>query len=50
MGFTAGLKGAEERISNLRRSGAVEDGVCVVAVEGFIVEMLPDRWVRQTER
>ncbi|XP_035827309.1 protein PRRC1 [Aplysia californica] len=44
VGFTAGLKGAEERISNLRKSGSVPDGQTVVSVEGFIVEILPDRW------
>lgn len=44
VGFTAGLKGAEERIQNLRRSGAVDENQAIVSVEGFIIEMLPDRW------
>ncbi|KAK0057896.1 protein PRRC1-A [Biomphalaria pfeifferi] len=44
VGFTAGSKGAEERISYLLRSGTVLDGQTIIAVEGFIVELLPDRW------
>ena len=44
MGFTAGLKGAEERIQNLRQSGAVDENQAIVSVEGFIIEMLPDRY------
>lgn len=44
VGFTAGLKGAEERIQNLRQSGAVDENQAIVSVEGFIIEMLPDRW------
>ncbi|XP_033107449.1 protein PRRC1-like isoform X2 [Anneissia japonica] len=43
-GYAAGLKGAEERIENLRRNGLVDDKQCVVAVESFIVELLPDKW------
>lgn len=44
VGFTSGLKGAEERIQNLRQSGTVEENQAIVSVEGFIIEMLPDRW------
>ncbi|KAL3865794.1 hypothetical protein ACJMK2_043148 [Sinanodonta woodiana] len=44
VGFTAGLKGAEERIQNLRRSGDVPESQPMISVEGFIVELLPDRW------
>lgn len=44
VGFTAGLKGAEDRITNLRQSGSIPDSQAIVSVEGFIVEMLPDRW------
>ncbi|RUS78455.1 hypothetical protein EGW08_013778 [Elysia chlorotica] len=44
VGFTAGLKGAEERISNLRKAGDISSDLTVVSVEGFIVEILPDRW------
>ena len=45
VGFTAGLKGAEDRISSLQRSGEVAEGVPVVSIEGFIVELFPDKWV-----
>ncbi|XP_033750511.1 protein PRRC1-like isoform X2 [Pecten maximus] len=44
VGFTAGLKGAEERIQNIRHKGSLPEGHPIVSVEGFIVEMLPDRW------
>jgi len=44
VGFTAGLKGAEDRINNLRQTGSIPDGQAIVSIEGFIVEMLPDRW------
>lgn len=44
VGFTAGLKGAEERISNLKKTGDIPSDLTVVSVEGFIVEILPDRW------
>lgn len=44
VGYTCGLKGAEERIQNLREKGELPDGQPVVSVEGFIVELLPDRW------
>lgn len=44
VGFTAGLKGAQERIQNLRQAENIADDQPVVSVEGFIVEMLPDRW------
>ena len=43
VGFTAGLKGAEERIQNLRQSGNVDEKQAIVSIEGFIIEMLPDR-------
>lgn len=43
VGVTAGLKGCEERIENMRRSGAVPDKIALVAVENFIVELLPER-------
>lgn len=50
VGFTAGLKGAEERIENLRHSGAIHEKQPVLSVEGFIAELLPDRYaVTQTE-
>ncbi|KAK7116149.1 protein PRRC1-A-like isoform X2 [Littorina saxatilis] len=44
VGFTAGLKGAEDRINALQRSGEVPEGIPVVSIEGFIVEMFPDKW------
>lgn len=44
VGFTAGLKGAEDRIANLRNSGEVSEKQTIIAVEGFIVEIVPDRW------
>ncbi|XP_060589420.1 protein PRRC1-A-like [Ruditapes philippinarum] len=44
VGFTAGLKGAQERIQNLRQAENIPDDQPVVSIEGFIVEMLPDRW------
>ncbi|ELU18645.1 hypothetical protein CAPTEDRAFT_179604 [Capitella teleta] len=44
VGYSAGLKGAEERIENLRRSNAVHEHQVVVSIENFIVEMLPDCW------
>lgn len=48
VGFTAGLKGAEERIQNLRQKGSVSDNSPVVSMEGFIIETLPDRWFEMT--
>ena len=45
VGYTCGLKGAEERIQNLREKGELAEGQPVVSVEGFIVELLPDRSV-----
>ena len=45
VGFTAGLKGAEDRINNLRQTGSIPDGQAIVSIEGFIVEMLPDRYL-----
>jgi uncharacterized protein YdeI (BOF family) len=44
VGFTAGLKGAQERIQNLRQAENIPDDQPVVSIEGFIVEMLPDRY------
>ncbi|CAH1796117.1 unnamed protein product [Owenia fusiformis] len=44
VGYTAGLKGAEERLDNLRKSGLIHEDHPVLAVENFIVETLPDRW------
>lgn len=43
-GYAAGLKGAEERIENLRRGGQIDEKQVVVSIESFIVELLPDKW------
>ena len=43
VGYTAGLKGCEERIEGLRRVSTGADNAVYVAVENFIVEILPDR-------
>ena len=43
VGYSAGLKGAEDRIDNLRRTGAVHEKQPIVSVENFIAELLPDR-------
>ncbi|XP_077988966.1 protein PRRC1-like [Glandiceps talaboti] len=43
-GFASGVKGAEERIENLRRSEAIHEKQPCIAVESFIVELLPDKW------
>jgi len=43
VGYSAGVRGAEERIDALRQSGLVEEGTAIVSVENFIVELLPDK-------
>ncbi|XP_022687165.1 protein PRRC1-A-like isoform X2 [Varroa jacobsoni] len=44
VGFTAGLKAAEDRVHCLRSAGDVDPDVPVVAVEGFVAELSTDRW------
>ncbi|XP_062905159.1 protein PRRC1 [Mobula hypostoma] len=44
IGYAAGLKGAQERIDSLRRSGMMHEKQVTVSVENFIAELLPDRW------
>ncbi|XP_014662244.1 PREDICTED: protein PRRC1-like [Priapulus caudatus] len=44
VGFTAGMKGAEGRIENLRQSRRVHQLQPLLAVEGCLVEIAPDRW------
>lgn len=44
VGYSAGVRGAEERIDNLRQSGLMDEGGTVVSIENFIVELLPDKW------
>ena len=43
VGYSSGVRGAEERIDNLRQSGVVDENQVLVSVENFIVELLPDR-------
>lgn len=43
VGYSAGIKGAEERISNMRRTGLVNDRQVCVAVESFIVDLQPEQ-------
>ncbi|XP_071997768.1 protein PRRC1 isoform X1 [Engystomops pustulosus] len=44
IGYAAGLKGAQERIDSLRRSGVIHEKQPAVSVENFIAELLPDKW------
>ena len=44
VGYNAGMKGAQERIKSLRKSGEVVEGQVCLAIEGFVVEQLPDQW------
>ncbi|NXU55930.1 PRRC1 protein, partial [Turnix velox] len=44
MGYAAGLKGAQERIDGLRRTGVIHEKQPAVSVESFIEELLPDKW------
>ena len=44
VGYSAGVRGAEERIDNLRQSGLVDEGTAIVSMENFIVELLPDKY------
>ncbi|XP_026722054.1 protein PRRC1 [Athene cunicularia] len=44
VGYAAGLKGAQERIDSLRRTGVIHEKQPVVSVESFIEELLPDKW------
>ncbi|XP_056393280.1 protein PRRC1 isoform X2 [Hyla sarda] len=44
VGYAAGLKGAQERIDSLRRSGVIHEKQPAVSVENFIAELLPDKW------
>ncbi|XP_069736424.1 protein PRRC1 [Phaenicophaeus curvirostris] len=44
VGYAAGLKGAQERIDSLRRSGVIHEKQPAVSVENFIEELLPDKW------
>ncbi|XP_002127317.2 protein PRRC1 [Ciona intestinalis] len=44
VGYTAGLKGAQERISYLRHSQQVDENQVCVSVENFVAEHTPDKW------
>uniref|UniRef100_A0A7M4F256 Proline rich coiled-coil 1 n=1 Tax=Crocodylus porosus TaxID=8502 RepID=A0A7M4F256_CROPO len=44
VGYAAGLKGAQERIDSLRRTGVIHEKQPAVSVENFIAELLPDKW------
>ncbi|NXY21755.1 PRRC1 protein, partial [Atrichornis clamosus] len=44
VGCAAGLKGAQERIDCLRRTGVIHEKQPAVSVESFIEELLPDKW------
>ncbi|GAB6021819.1 hypothetical protein CHUAL_004393 [Chamberlinius hualienensis] len=44
VGFSAGLKGAEDRIMALRQSGVVPERQPIVAIENTLVEATPERW------
>ncbi|TRZ11377.1 hypothetical protein HGM15179_015734 [Zosterops borbonicus] len=45
VGYAAGLKGAQERIDSLRRTGVIHEKQPAVSVENFIEELLPDKSV-----
>lgn len=44
VGYAAGLKGAQERIDILRRTGVIHEKQIAVSVENFIAELLPEKW------
>ncbi|XP_030910027.1 protein PRRC1 isoform X1 [Melopsittacus undulatus] len=44
VGYAAGLKGAQERINSLRRTGVIHEKQPAVSAESFIEELLPDKW------
>lgn len=44
VGFAAGLKAAEDKITSLQMTGRVPAALPILAVESFIVELTPDSW------
>lgn len=44
VGYAAAIKGAQERIDGLRRSGLIHEKQPVVSLESFIAELFPDKW------
>lgn len=43
VGFSAGLKAAEERINNLKQLGFSQDKQILVSIENFLAELTPDK-------
>ncbi|XP_010181183.1 PREDICTED: protein PRRC1, partial [Mesitornis unicolor] len=43
VGYAAGLRGAQERIDSLRRTGVIHEKQPAVSIESFIEELLPDK-------
>lgn len=43
VGFSAGLKGAEERINNLKQLGISHERQILISVENFLAELTPDK-------
>lgn len=43
VGFSAGLKAAEERISNLKQMGFGQDRQILLSIENFLTELTPDK-------
>lgn len=44
VGYSAGLKAAEERIGNLQQQGMLHEHQVFVAIENFLAELTPDNW------
>ncbi|KFM72032.1 Protein PRRC1, partial [Stegodyphus mimosarum] len=44
VGFSAGLRAAEERINNLRLQGLVHDSQVLISIENFLTELTPENW------
>uniref|UniRef100_A0A023GCL7 Putative rna polymerase ii c-terminal domain-binding protein ra4 n=1 Tax=Amblyomma triste TaxID=251400 RepID=A0A023GCL7_AMBTT len=44
VGFAAGLKAAEDKITSLQQTGRVPAAQAILAVESFIVELTPESW------
>ncbi|PRD26949.1 UNVERIFIED_CONTAM: Protein PRRC1 [Trichonephila clavipes] len=44
VGYSAGLKAAEERINNLRQQGFVQGNHILLGIENFIAEITPENW------
>lgn len=44
VGYAAGLRGAQDRISYLRRSGLIDEKMLCIAIESFVAELVPDKW------